>query len=215
MVLAYAVLAAAAPAFPDTLTYRDGRVVGCIVEEETEAAVTVTLHGQRVEIPRSMIASTAKASPVDNQSLRASWDSRRRASRDARAEPAVPAPPATGAPGAVQAAAPSRIPVEAPPPAPVARGVPKDAAVKGMRQPPPPDRKHDLRWKGEVRNAVRGKRVLVGMTEKEVCSAWGWPERTHPVHGVDVSSDRWTYRREGEGLVDIYFKNGVVTNVSR
>jgi hypothetical protein len=208
MTLAYAVLAAAAPAFPDTLTYRDGRVVGCIVEEETGAAVTVTLHGQRVEIPRSMIASTAKASPGENQALRAAWDSRRRASRDARTEPVAPAPPAAGASGAVQAAAQSRIPVEAPPPA-------KDAAVKGMRKPSPPDRQHDLRWKGEVRNAVREKRVLVGMTERDVSSAWGWPERTHPVRGVDVYSDRWTYRREGEGLVDIYFRNGVVTNVSR
>ena len=60
-----------------------------------------------------------------------------------------------------------------------------------------------------------GRGVLVGMTEKEVSSAWGSPDRTHPVHGVDVSSDRWTFRREGEGLVDIYFKNGVVTNISR
>ncbi|MEI6633909.1 MAG: hypothetical protein WCP22_08835 [Chlamydiota bacterium] len=215
MALAYAVLATAAPAFPDTITYRDGRVVGCIVEEETESAVTVTLHGRRVEIPRSMIAATAKASPGENQALRESWASMRRASRDARTEPALPAPPAGGASGAVQAAAPSRTLVETPPPAPVAGGVPKGAAMKGMGQPLPPDRQRDLRWKGEVRNAVREKRVLVGMTEKEVSSAWGSPDRTHPVHGVDVSSDRWTFRREGEGLVDIYFKNGVVTNISR
>jgi len=65
----------------------------------------------------------------------------------------------------------------------------------------------------EIRKAIREKRVIVGMTPSEVRSAWGWPELTHPVHGIDESTDRWTFRREGLGLVDLYFRNGALVRI--
>ena len=46
-------------------------------------------------------------------------------------------------------------------------------------------------------------------------AAWGGPDRTHPARGPHSSTDRWTYRREGEGLVDLYFRNGVLTQINR
>lgn len=87
----------------------------------------------------------------------------------------------------------------------------------GMHQAPGqkalPERQKQLMQMNEVRQAIREKRLLAGMTEQEVRSAWGWPEFTHPVHGVDTFTDRWTYRRKGEGLVDLYFENGVLTRI--
>lgn len=180
----------AAPALADTITYRDGRVVRCVIEEETPSAVTVTLHGRRVEVPRTMLSSADRGSAAENKELRASWEARKRA------------------PATLTAAA------TAPPPSPAA-GPGLDGAAKAGQPAPLPERQRELRWKQEVRNAIRDKRVIAGMTEKEVNSTWGTPERTHPVHGIGVSTDRWTYRREGEGLVDLYFRNGVLTQVSR
>lgn len=205
-----AALAAASPALSDTLTYRDGRIIRCVIEEETAAAVTITLHGQRVEVPRSMISSTARSSAGENRALRDAWASRRAAYRDQR-----PAAVDEEVAGAAQAAPPTPTPAAAsgPPPPPVAvRGV---AAAGHPPKPPPPDRTRDLRWRKEVKDAIREKRVLIGMTEREVNSAWGSPERTHPVHGSTSSSDRWTYRRRGEGLVDLYFRDGILTQISR
>ncbi|MCX6357796.1 MAG: hypothetical protein NT045_08005 [Candidatus Aureabacteria bacterium] len=78
-----------------------------------------------------------------------------------------------------------------------------------------PSRQQELSKRYEIRKATREKRVITGMGEHDVKSAWGWPEFTHPVQGVDTSTDRWTYRRGGEGFVDIYFQNGVVTHIIR
>ncbi len=73
--------------------------------------------------------------------------------------------------------------------------------------------KRRLQKQLEIKKAIREKRVIVGMTENEVRSAWGWPELMHPVHGIDESSDRWTFRRKGQGLVDLYFKNGILVQI--
>lgn len=67
----------------------------------------------------------------------------------------------------------------------------------------------------EIKEAIREKRVIVGMTQKEVRSAWGWPELTHPVQGIDESTDRWTFRRKGQGMVDLYFQNGILVRIVR
>lgn len=66
----------------------------------------------------------------------------------------------------------------------------------------------------EIKKAIREKRVIVGMTPNEVRSAWGWPELTHPVQGIDESTDRWTYRRKGHGLADLYFRNGILERIN-
>jgi len=70
-----------------------------------------------------------------------------------------------------------------------------------------------LQKQQEIKKAIREKRVIVGMTPNEVRSAWGWPELTHPVQGIDESTDRWTFRRKGHGLVDLYFKNGTLVHI--
>lgn len=66
----------------------------------------------------------------------------------------------------------------------------------------------------EIKRAIREKRVIVGMTPSEVRSAWGWPEFIHPVQGIDETTDRWTYRRKGQGLVDLYFRNGILERIN-
>ena len=197
--LACAALAAGAPAGADTLTYRDGRTLRCVIEEETAAAVTVVLHGRRVEIPRSLIASTTREDGAENAALLGTWERARRA--DKAAPPGPPTAP----------------PPDPPPAATPYAGLPEpaDAAESHPPRPDPPDRRRELRWKQEVGAAIRERRVLVGMTEREARAAWGSPDLTHPVRGPHTSTDRWTYRREGEGLVDLYFENGVLTQINR
>jgi hypothetical protein len=197
--LACAALAAGAPAGADMLTYRDGRTLRCVIEEETAAAVTVVLHGRRVEIPRSLIASTAREDGAENAALLGSWERVKR--DDTGAPPRPPTPRPSDPPPAATSHA------EAPEAA--------DAAESHPPRPGPSDRRRELRWKQEVGTAIRERRVLVGMTEREVQAAWGSPDLTHPVRGPHTSTDRWTYRREGEGLVDLYFKNGVLTQINR
>lgn len=191
-----AVLAAAALGEADTLMYRDGRTLRCVIVEETTSGVTVTLHGRRVEIPQSMIASTARESDGENAALLKSWERRRRTIAHDR-------------PPAAAEQAPS------PPPPPKKAAGSADAAEGHPKRPEPADRHRELRWKQQVGDAIRERRVLVGMTEREVGAAWGSPDRTHPVRGPHSSTDRWTYSREGEGLVDLYFKNGVLTQINR
>ncbi|MCX6354813.1 MAG: hypothetical protein NTZ78_07915 [Candidatus Aureabacteria bacterium] len=95
----------------------------------------------------------------------------------------------------------------------------RDGAAK--RTPPPsssimrreiPSRQKALLKKQEIRTAIHEKRLIIGMTQAEVRSAWGWPDLTHPVQGVATETDRWTYRREGKGFVDLYFENGILTH---
>jgi hypothetical protein len=69
--------------------------------------------------------------------------------------------------------------------------------------------------KQQIKKAIRERRLIVGMTQKEVRSSWGWPELTHPVQGIDESTDRWTYRRKGQGMVDLYFKNGILVRIDQ
>jgi len=75
-----------------------------------------------------------------------------------------------------------------------------------------PSRQKALIKKQEIRTAIHEKRVILGMTQADVRSAWGWPELTHPVQGVATETDRWIYRREGKGFVDLYFENGILTH---
>lgn len=206
-------IAAAAPAVADSVTYRDGRTVRCVIETETPSALTVTLHGRRIEIPRSLISGAAREGAAENEALRAAGEAKTRGRRGAAAGRAGEPRGAASSPSAD--ASPPSAPGAASAWPPAAKPGAGKAGAKRQKRPAPPDRRRELQWREEVRNAIREKRVVVGMTEREVNRAWGSPERTHPVHGIGVSSDRWTYRRGPEGLVDLYFKNGVLTHVGR
>lgn len=73
---------------------------------------------------------------------------------------------------------------------------------------------HRLAKQQEIKKAIREKCVIIGMTPNEVRSAWGWPELVHPVQGIDETTDRWTFRRKGQGLVDLYFRNGALERIN-
>jgi len=76
-----------------------------------------------------------------------------------------------------------------------------------------PRRQKELAKIAEIRKAISEKRLIRGMTAEQVKSSWGWPDWTHPVSGVNVSTDRWTYRRKGTGFIDLYFEDGVLVNI--
>lgn len=93
----------------------------------------------------------------------------------------------------------------------------KDESAQAESNPPPPGPAPDpvaerLSRERAVRAAIRRKEVLPGMTPREVRDAWGWPDLTHPVHGVGVYTDRWIYTRDGARTI-VYFNRGTVTRV--
>jgi hypothetical protein len=211
----------------DQIKYKDGKVINAVVLEESAEHVIVNLYGQKVNIPRSLIESMEKMPEAENKKLVESWNELdrqfKRESEETEARQKKirsktqnnrPRSQSVGEEGIISkptrstkkqrpsssAETPTKKPIEE-------RDIPH-------REPAETSEHHKaLKFKAEIKKAIHQEKVIPGMTKKEVRSAWGWPERTHPVSGIDISTDRWTYRKGGSGLVDVYFENGEVVKV--
>lgn len=201
-ILSAAAILTAPPLFADTITYTDGKVLEAIVERETDSTVTVTLYGQRVEIPRNRLESIERATGEANRKLAEGW---KQISMPSAGTSPRDFPPAGAAKRPLATAQPPTRKTSS------RRSGSPTSPPAGKRRPVKVQ--DSVAWNTTVRKAIREKRVIRGMTEREVRSAWGWPERTHPVHGIDVDTDRWTYRRKGKGLADLYFENGKLIDI--
>ncbi|MCX6339502.1 MAG: hypothetical protein NTX71_06240 [Candidatus Aureabacteria bacterium] len=204
----------------DTVTCKDGRVIHGTITSETENELTIGLYGEQVVIPRSKILSITRATPEDNQRLEKEFEqldahykeeSREREKQDAENGPAeyTPIPfPTEPPPPDGDFEEPEVIVFPAYPPQDV-------APPSGEAAPPgPPNRVQErLSWEQEVHQAIHQKRVIPGMTEKQVESAWGFPDLIHPVHGTYTYTDRWIYDRDDSGKVSVYFNNGIVVEI--
>lgn len=201
----------------DTIRYKDGKTITAIIEEKSADSVTVTLYGQKIEIPLGHIESIEKSTAEENAELKADWkmldkqykkESRQSEERAAQFNSPIKPPSEILAPKR-----PAGRPVTHTPPRPAVAAFPPAGAPEA--RPAEDKLRNKLLWKQKVRKAIYEERVILGMTQKEVKSTWGWPEHTNPVHGIDTYTDRWTYRREGEGLVDLYFMNEILINIGR
>jgi len=212
-------LAVIPPLDADTVTCKDGRVIHGTITRETEDAVTLGLYGAQVVVPRAQILSVKRATPEDDQQLEKKYEqldehykeeSIEWEKRDAENGPAELAP--------------TPFPTEPPPPDDdseepeviIFPAYPPQEAVppSGAAAPPGPPNKvqERLSWEQQVHQAIREKRVIPGMTEKQVQSAWGFPDLIHPVHGIYNYTDRWIYDRPDVGKVSVYFNNGIVVS---
>lgn len=213
-------LVVVAPLDADTVACKDGRVIHGAITRETETEVTVGLYGASVVVPRAQISSITRATAEDNLLLEKKYEqldahykeqSKNSGRQDSDNGPgeAIPPPPPPEPPPDDDAddEEPQVIVFPAYPPT--------DAAPSsGGAAAGPPNRVQErLAWKQEVRQAIYEKRVIPGMTEKEVHSAWGNPDLVHPVHGIYNYTDRWIYDRDGVGKVSVYFNNGIVASV--
>lgn len=212
-----------APLDADTVTCKDGRVIHGEITSETEQDVTVGLYGAQVVIPRAQISSIARATAEANQLLEKKYEqleehykeeSIKAAEQDAgnsQAESMPTPPPAEPPPDdGDDDDDPDEPEVVIFPAYPTSdTGPPSDATAKG----PPNKVLERLSWEEEARQAIYQKRVIPGMTERQVQSAWGFPDLVHPVHGIYTYTDRWTYDRDGIGKVSVYFNNGIVTSI--
>lgn len=203
----------------DIITCRDGRKVEAIVMEETKTHLVVNLYGQKVEIPRSRILGVETVDAGRNTALEERWRALDREFKSSYPTPVTPAGqkyrPVT------------RLPFVTPRPTVTPTRTPRPEAARSRdtksrrgadtspREKSTNAHRARLNWNHKVRTAIYEKRVLIGMTKREVRRAWGWPERTHPVGGINITTDRWTYRRKDEGLVDCYFENGKLVRISR
>jgi hypothetical protein len=211
-----------APLDADTVTCKDGRVIHGEITSETEQAVTVGLYGAQVVIPRAQISSIARTTAEANQSLEKKYEqleerykeesikAAEQDTDDGQSDP-IPTPPPAEPPtddnGDDDSDEPEVVVFPAYPTSDTAP--PSDETAKQ-----PPNREIErLSWEEEVRKAIYQKRVIPGMTEMQVQSAWGFPDLVHPVHGTYTYTDRWTYDRDGVGKVSVYFNNGIVTSI--
>lgn len=200
----------------DTVTCKDGRVIHGTIRNETEHAVTIGLYGEQVVIPRAKILSITRATPEDNQRLEKEFEqldahykeeSRERETQDAAHGPAeyTPTPFPTEPPPSDDSEEPEVISFPAYPP--------REVLPPSGDAAPPNKVQERLSWEQQVHQAIYQKRVIPGMTEKQVKSAWGSPDLIHPVHGTYTYTDRWIYGREDSGKVSVYFNNGIVVNI--
>ena len=206
----------AIPLCADTIVCTDGRTFDAIIVSESEGAVTISMEGAEITIPRADIKSVKKASSKDNASLRESWkkldehykeESSRaaveeEAQRQLTASEPAPTPLPLPEPEIDEPPTQKQIVFPAAPPPPA-----------GAVRPQAPSREQErLKWKQDAHKAIHEKRVINGMTEEQVQSAWGFPFATAPVDNVDTHTDRWTYYQP-EGRAFVYFKNGKVVSV--
>lgn len=211
----------------DTVTCKDGRVVHGEITRETENEVTIGIYGAQVVIPRAQISSIARTTAEGNRLLEKKYEqleerykeeSSKAAQRDADNDQAESMPPPEPPPddddsgdddsGEDDSAEPEAIVFPAYPSSEAA------PSSDGAAQAGSPNRVEErLSWERDVRQAVYQKRVIPGMTERQVQSAWGFPDLIHPVHGIYNYTDRWIYDREDVGKVSVYFNNGVVVSV--
>lgn len=200
---------AAVPTLADTVTCKNGKVYRGVIIGEEEGSVTINLYGAKLTIPRNEIISFEKESPDANSVLQKQWEQMaeiyQKEDLEAERDP-PPTPPPTEPPPP-----PDEDDTDDDSPQPIVFGA---SAPRAAPQSAPPTRvQQRLDWLRDSREAIYQRRVLPGMTQKQVRAAWGWPDLTHPVHGVEVYTDRWIYDRPGQGRATVYFKEGLVVSV--
>ncbi|MCX6354812.1 MAG: hypothetical protein NTZ78_07910 [Candidatus Aureabacteria bacterium] len=203
------------PAAADTITYKNGNVYPVVITDETDRDVTIKLYGVEMVVPRANIKAIKKDSPNQNDALMNKWKAidevyqkeDREAEAIAQSQPPTPPtpepPPPPEPPAEEEEELPHAIVFRAAPP-------PQAAPARNVA---PGKEQQRLGWLQQSRQAIRKKKIIPGMTTKEVVKAWGWPFLTHSVGGVDTDTDRWTYQFEDEGRAYVFFKEGLVTSV--
>lgn len=72
-------------------------------------------------------------------------------------------------------------------------------------------------WREEIKKAVLGGEVLIGMTEEQVIACWGKPDKINTTVTSFVKHEQWIYGyRDINGYwipkYYLYFENGILTS---
>lgn len=198
----------------DIVTCADGTRYTGVITGDTGTHLILRVGGAELFLSRSSIVSVQRAEPDEDRRMAEEWQTLDARYREESAQAERESPPVPEAPP---------MPVPPPEPEPAEDPALEEEAVVFPAQPPfassAPPRATDpvtsrLSWERTVREAIFRKEVIPGMTPRQVRDAWGWPDLTHPVHGVGVYTDRWIYTR-GDGRTIVYFNRGKVTSVGR
>lgn len=65
-----------------------------------------------------------------------------------------------------------------------------------------------------IEDAIRGKRVRLGMTKDQVIRSWGKPDKINRSVYESGSSEQWVYRVDRVESQYVYFRGGVVTGIN-
>jgi len=203
---------AAAFLYADQITCTDGKVFTGVIRKQTADRVTIEIIGAEVEIPHAEIKSIEASPPGSDSALTQEWgnlNARYKEEDEAEEarERAQPEPTAT--------------PFPTPEPevsddTPAEEDTSDEVTLPSAEAPEAPTAEEErLDWEGEVHKDIHEKRVEEGMTKRQVRDALGWPDLTHPVHGVGAYTDRWIYQQQDVGRTVVFFKNGLVVGVEQ
>lgn len=201
------------PAAADTVTCTDGSRHTGVIAGETKTHLVLRVGGAELFLSRSSIVSVRKDLPEEDRRLTEEWRTLDAHYKDESAQAEKDPPPPEPAPSPTPAMEDQPEEETGPETGPFV--FPAQPPFYGPASPPSFDPVTErLSRERTVRAAILRKEVIPGMTPREVRDAWGWPDLTHPVHGVGVYTDRWIYTRDG-GRTIVYFNRGTVRSVER
>ncbi len=181
-----------------------------VISGETATHVMLSVGGAEIFLARSTILSVQKSTPDENRAIASSWERLNARFKDESAQAALQPPPPSDTP----LPAPEEEPAVEPAEEPVEEYAEEPSPAPEPEPGPMPVVQQRLALKREMRAQIYQKNVVPGMTQREVTSAWGWPDLTHPVHGVYDYTDRWIYKRP-DGRAIVYFRGGAVVSVDQ
>lgn len=75
-------------------------------------------------------------------------------------------------------------------------------------------RAKEARQRRLIKEAIRDKRVMIGMTKEDVIASWGRPSDINRTVRSSGVREQWVYRRKSGNTQYVYIRNGKVTSIS-
>jgi len=75
-------------------------------------------------------------------------------------------------------------------------------------------RAKEARQRRLIKEAIRNKQVMIGMTKDDVIASWGRPDDINRSISASGTSEQWVYERGDYDSQYVYFDNGVVSYIS-
>jgi len=75
-------------------------------------------------------------------------------------------------------------------------------------------RAKEARQRRLIKEAIKNKQVMIGMTKNDVIASWGRPDDINRSISASGTSEQWVYERGDYNSQYVYFDNGVVSYIS-
>lgn len=76
------------------------------------------------------------------------------------------------------------------------------------------EKSEEIKEQKAIEDAIRGKRVRIGMTKEHVTRSWGEPDKINRSVYESGAREQWVYRVGRSESQYVYFRNGVVSAIN-